>query len=285
MKGRSELNAGDHSTNVQNSEDVKIEQVNNYGVSYSEVKEIAMDVFSNNFYKLGEEAGNIAKIRAEEFIEDYLKKLNFHDPDAIKNTNDPDLQYVIYNAQKEHARLGNQDISDLLVEALISRTKENELPLNKIILNEALEMIPKITLKQINALSFIFLMKYVNKAVVTNIQGFGEILNIFHMNTPNDHFSYRHLEYAGCLSISIGEIPFEKLILNHYKENFSNPDNITIFESELSTFNSKYPTIMNNWNTSSLKNCSLSTVGLAIGLINFNRRLGFKWDLKLFIND
>ena len=62
--------------NGKNSINQQAEEIiNSYGLTYSEVKEIALDVFKNNFYQLSTEANQLAFERAKKFIEDYINEL------------------------------------------------------------------------------------------------------------------------------------------------------------------------------------------------------------------
>src|SRR4026209_709950 len=108
--------SGDNSVNIQ-GEDVTL----NLGVNYSEARQIALDVFDANFYKLSQAAAEMAKQRAREIIDDFLSKLAERNPVASENTKDPDVQYAIFTAQREYARSGDKDLSDILVDILVDR--------------------------------------------------------------------------------------------------------------------------------------------------------------------
>ena len=62
--------AGDNSTNIQ-AGSVTVHQ----GLSLSEVRKLALDVFRSNFFELAGEAKHIARQRAEEVTENFLKRL------------------------------------------------------------------------------------------------------------------------------------------------------------------------------------------------------------------
>ena len=136
--------SGDKSLNIQ-GEDVTL----NLGVNYSEARQIALDVFEANFYKLSPIAGNIARERASELIDDFLGKLAQKNPLGIENTKDPDVQYAIFTAQREYARSGDKDLSDILVDILVDRISQKERSILQIVLNEALQVAPKLILHQL----------------------------------------------------------------------------------------------------------------------------------------
>jgi hypothetical protein len=278
-----EINAGDSSTNIQG----KTVNVNhtNYGLGYLEVKEIFMDLFKNNFYNLGQEASEVARQRAEEIVNEFLERLQKDSPQSIDNTNDPDVQYAIINAQKGYARSGEKDISSLLVDLLVERTKENEQPLFKLILNEAIEALPKLTLRQIDTLTFVFLCRYVALSNVFTIHQCYEVFNIFANEISENHFLYQHLQFLGCISISIGSYDFARVVPEKYPDIFPNSKDETSVVNILNEVNPDFIRIMNGWENTSLKSSSLTSVGLAIAITNLNKKTGVNLSLKEWIGE
>jgi hypothetical protein len=110
--------AGDKSTNIQ-ADKITI----SYGVSVSEVREIALDVFRANFIELSGEAKDIAAKRAEEVTETFLKKLQEQHAPGLGQAQEPDFQHALFTVQKEYARCGDKELGDLLVDLLVDRTK------------------------------------------------------------------------------------------------------------------------------------------------------------------
>lgn len=269
------ITAGNCSTNIQGKE---VHVVNN-GLGYAEVKEVVMDVFKANFYELGEKANQIARERAEEILDEFLEKLNEVSPSLIEKTEDPDLQYAIFETQKSHARLGDNEISDLLVDVLIDRTINQEESFKKLVLNEALTVIPKLTINQIDILSLIYVFRYLSFLINIPFEHYYTFLRPF-INTvsvPNDEMFYQHLQFCGCISISIGSSQAESIM--ERKIPGLNKDSI----KEKYTQYPELTTFMNKWDATKLCNSSLTSVGLAIALSNIKRRTGATFDLDLWI--
>lgn len=281
---KKEIHAGDDSTNIQ-AQNVNIQH---NGLSYTDVKEVAMDVFKSNFYNLGQTVEKIINERAEQIINEYLKRLISKDPEALKNTEDADLRFIIYEAQKNHARRGDKEIADLLVDMLIDRTITKDETLVKIVYNEALEILPKLTSKQINILTVIFIMRYLNlKNVFDYIEQLNSVIKEFIEVIPTEEFFYQHLQYAGCISISIGEVNFINILKDAYPnlvpathddEDFTFKENLRIVAPDLSMFLEKI-------GETRIPNCSLTTVGIAIALSNFKRNIKVDWDLGIWVKD
>jgi len=280
MSNNQAISAGDKSTNLQGKE-VTVNQTYN-GISYSDVKEIAMDVFKSNFYDLGEKVEGIVYERAETIINKYLEKLNSIDANLIKNTEDPDIRFVIYETQKNHARRGDENIGELLVDVLIKRTMTKNESLKNIVLDEALTIIPKLTLKQIDILSLIFLVKYFNFAVAVPIDFF--IIQIKKLKKElvitNNEMFYQHLQYTGCLSISIGCVEFKKIIKTKFPQLNNEEETAKIIVS-----NPDLSSLEGLWNNTKLCNCSLTSVGIAVAISNIKIKTGLDLDLNIWVKE
>lgn len=280
MNNKQNIESGDNSVNVQ-GKNITYNQ-NNYGISYSDVKDIAMTVFKSNFYDLGQRVESIVQERAEKILDDYLLKLNEKDPKYVLNTQNPDIRYTLYEAQKNYARRGDKNTGDLLVETLVQRTITENNPIKELVLNEALEIIPKITTKQIDILSLIFLIKYLNFRVDVPVEDFLNIIRPIKNTTTidtNDLF-YQHLQYTSCLSVSIGSIDFKRIIQNKFpqiKDEKQAQDTINS-HSELSD-------LKNMWDNSQLSHCSLTSVGIAIAISNIKVKSGLELNLDIWINE
>jgi len=81
------------SSAIQAGGDVNI---TNAGLTYSEVKEVALDVFRANFYELAGLAKQTARDRAEEITEDFLSKLQSENPSGFQKSQDPDFQTELH---------------------------------------------------------------------------------------------------------------------------------------------------------------------------------------------
>jgi hypothetical protein len=194
--------AGDYSANIQ-ATSISFHQ----GFSVTEVRQIALDVFRANFFELAGDAKNIARQRAEEITEDFLKQLQTQHADGLKRAQDPDFQYALFTVQKEYARCGDRELGDLLVDLLVDRTKHESRSIQQIVLNESLSVAPKLTLDQLAGLSLIFLFKYSVIQGIRNHQILLECLDRyvapFAALISDKVACYQHLEYSGCGTVGI----------------------------------------------------------------------------------
>jgi hypothetical protein len=197
----------------------------NLGIGYEDVKKIALDIFKDNFIKLSEEASIIAKERVEEITEEFLVELYKNKPESIDSMRNPDMQLAIYTVQKEYARTGDKNLSDMLVDILVDRATKKERDLKQIVLDESLSIVPKLTSEQIEALTIIFIVKYARRLGISNLALFNqiidEVIKPFTGNLTKNRSCYQHLEYCGCGAISSFSIDIEEIFKSSYRSIFS----------------------------------------------------------------
>ena len=211
---------GDNSLNIQ------VEQVTvNTGLTISHAREIAYEVFTNNFAELAGLAKETADKRAREIIEQFLQELKKKNPAGVQAAEDPDFQYSLFTAQKEFARCGDKELGDILVDLLVDRTKQEDRSLLQIVLNESLSIAPKLTSEQLDILACCFNVVYVNEGRIVNIAMFADYLenNILVFADPinSKNYNYNHIEFVRCASIRTGSKDIINLLINRYKAFFS----------------------------------------------------------------
>lgn len=216
-----EQNVGTGAVAVQAGNDVHITQ---NGLSYSDVRDVALDVFRANFFQLAGPAMETAKARAEEITEDFLKKLQLENPNGFGKGQDPDFQHALYTVQREYARTGDKDLGDLLVDLLVDRSKQEQRDILQIVLNESLVTAPKLTDSHLAVLAISFLFQYTQNHSIGNHQLLGEYLDKhvlpFSSKLVTSPACFQHLEFTGCGSIQLGESPLEAILELHYAGQF-----------------------------------------------------------------
>lgn len=273
MSDNQRIKSGDESENYQASGDITV----NKGLSFTEVKEVAMMVFENNFVKLGEQVEELVHTRADKLITDYLEKLRIEYPEAINNTIDPDIRAGIYEAQKDFVRSGKEDTEKLLVDLLIERTTEVQSDFKNIVMNEALSVASKLSKVQLDLLSISYLSKHLSFNQPSNPLNFVMLIEPFKYLFDEDVDSsadYTFLSYLGCMDISIGSVDYDKIIEFKNLIGLSN-------EEEIKNNLSNFPLLLKmkyfwNSNTRNIKNGTTTPVGNAIAFVNINRCLGYK---------
>ncbi len=189
-------NSGDNSTNLQ-AENIVINQ----GITTTEARDIALDIYKSNFMKLSEEAATIALLRVESFTDKFIKKT------FEENVNDkfqsPGLQYALFNAQRECAKSGDKNIEDILSNILVDRAREDVRGLKQIALEESITIIPKLTDKQMNILTLNYLSNesYFFANSINNLKIFlSKWVLPFKEEIEYNSADLKHIEFTGCIN-------------------------------------------------------------------------------------
>jgi len=189
---------GENSTNLQ-ANNITVNQ----GLSYHDARDIALDIYNSNFVKLSESAANIAVERAISFSERFLTELYENNSNAAAAFETPALQSALYNAQKEYAKSGEQYLADTLCNLLIERAKDDERGIKQLAIEEAINIAPKLTSKQLDILSLNHIAQdgyyYINSPI--GLGGFISWLMPFKVELEFSSPEISHLEFTGCAKI------------------------------------------------------------------------------------
>lgn len=271
MNEKQRIKSGDESENFQAGGDITVNQ----GLSYTEVKDVAMTVFENNFIKLDEQVEKIVNERAEKLINDYLERIMDEHPDTLVNTVDPDIRASIYEAQRDYARSGKNNIEKLLVDLLVERTANTESDFSNVVLKEALSVVSKLNKTQIDIVTVSVLGKYYKYNNLVDPHLYVQLLSPFAylFESKNDTVNdYLFLSYLGCIDISAGSNDFTSLIVSKNLKGLTS-------EEEVKENISQYPVLEKMkefWDSNSrkIKQATATPVGNYIATANINREHG-----------
>jgi hypothetical protein len=227
---------GEQSTNFQG----QIINVHN-GITYSDAKEIALDVFNANFIRLKSEAAQIASERAEEITEKIIKQLNEKNPASLDEFKNPAMQDALFKTQKEYAKSGDKELGDLLVDILVDRANTPLRNMVQLVLDESLTIAPKLTTEQFDILTLNFLLAQTVNRNIINLETFKNYIdkNIipFVDNLTSERTSFNYIEYLGCGHVRVGDYgKLEENFKRKYKAVFSKGFTKEDFESEVGSF-------------------------------------------------
>lgn len=210
-----QIEAGDNSRNIQVRGNLTC------GISYTEARQIALDVFNANCQKLMNEAAQTANIRANEIIDDFIKRLYAEQPELSYKLKEPSIQYSAYSVIKNYVKTGDVDLKENLLRMLMQRMRADDRSIEQIVLDEAIEILPKLTQDIINILTLVFSAVYLNHNV-DSLDTFKNFINNKLMVFYPDHTSssmYTHLQYTGCstfLAEGATYKPFPTIIKSRY---------------------------------------------------------------------
>jgi len=225
---------GDSSTNLQGKSIVI-----NQGITYTDAKEIALDVYKANFLQLSRDAADVARARAEELTDAFLSKLQAENESAVSELSKPGMQVAIYEAQKQYAKTGDKDLEGLLVDILVERASTPERSIHQIVLDESLAVAAKLTTEQMDALTVNFLISKTKNNALLSLEAVNEYFDKdiipFLSELTATSSCYEHLEYASCGShLQVGNIhAVEQIFCTQYPGLFSKGFEAAHFESEI----------------------------------------------------
>lgn len=128
----------------------------NYGMSYTEVKDLVFRLFEQNFPKLAETAAE----KATQNIKDYIEKLEARlkrDADKIdfNKFSDPNIQYLLNSTILNYARKGNAVNMDFLMDAFLLVVNKETTSLLDIVSEQVISVLPRMTKDCIDVLTII----------------------------------------------------------------------------------------------------------------------------------
>ncbi|ELY4755673.1 hypothetical protein SM078_002383, partial [Cronobacter sakazakii] len=198
--GKSGQHVGDNSSAIQVSGNVT------FGTTVNEVINICSLIVKAEMASLRADAFQIANERAKEFGNQIASKLSTQLDERLKQKlADPDIQYSINQAVTQVARKGFNEKSELLKELIITKIETDDENVN-ILLDQALELTPKLTTNEIKFLSLIYYLRNVTKTAndinITEIAASNNTppaevnltLEAIHL-LLKEHYANYHLDY------------------------------------------------------------------------------------------
>lgn len=229
--------SGDESVNLQAGGNIVV------GVSYQDARQIALDVYKANAVELAAEAKQAAIARAEELTDRFLGELKDKNAQAVSQASRPDFQIALLEAQKSYARTGDKELASVLVDLLVNRTKQEPRSLREIVLTESLQVVPRLTVEQINTISVIFLLRYTENQFVANIENLGVWFDRYMAPLVSSlgkaDSVYRHLVYSGAATQELTSINLAGVFKAHYPGVFTKGFDV----NSMKDLTDKYPNL------------------------------------------
>lgn len=203
---------GSGSTNIQIG-------VVSTGLTYSDVRDIATDLFRENFAHLAAAAKDAAESRASEIRDEIIERLEKDkraDPQAFSQV---EKQVILLEAQKAYALSGDDELREILVKAVIDASSAPERSKKSIVLGEAVKIAPLLTKNQIKALGIAFSIRFVHYCTVNLNSLFDTYLKSINLVDKLIDLSagdIRHMEYLGCGTLGIGGLEFYDILKTDY---------------------------------------------------------------------
>lgn len=215
MFEKQEQSASDGGIATQAGRDIVI----NMGISYTEARNIAEDVFKNNFYKLSEVAANEVDRRINYITDKIIKEFQESNPEGINKFKDPGFQVSLYEVQKSYAKTGDMNLADMLINMLIERSKHDERSYLQIVMDEAIAVVPKLTKDHLNIMTNIFTLWTLRSDYIYTcedlVQFIKRMVEPFLFENRHSYFSY--LVYLGCITNNFFSEDIKNIFFKKYQ--------------------------------------------------------------------
>lgn len=196
------------------------------GITLEGAKDLFQILFENNFPKLREIAKEAAKENVKKMGESFFKKASSEiTEDDLKNFKDPDTQYILNTVVNIAARKDSNELREILSSLLVERIKANNEDLKRIVYNEAISTVSKLTKDQLKIITLCYLLRYTSYGGIVSWETFNDYLktNIQpFLDFKGTNAEFQHIEYAGCGSIGISGWNLSEIYRSSYSFLFLN---------------------------------------------------------------
>lgn len=177
------------------------------GLTPEEASRQMINIFMDNFPRLQQIAASTAKRRVDEFCEEVLKRIEEKRIRDLSPFTDPDVQYVLWEAQKDYARFGKQDMLHTLSSLIASRIQHDKDDYLKTIIDRALQIAGYMTSEQLDYLTVLFICKQVKLGAVRTINDLEhELCYLETQFNPSLPASTSLLNSLGCFDFVLGSV-------------------------------------------------------------------------------
>ena len=275
--------SGDNSTNLQAGGSIT---VSNNAVALYSIEEVSKQLLGSVFGELPHETkAQIIQNQKSYFqaLSENLQKI-VKDSAEIKNVIDsPDFQYISKKASISASRSSSSDLHKNLSSLIIQRVNFDNEDLKRIVYNEAISTIEKLTNDQLKILTLCFLLKRTRFNGLNNLEQFKQYLEQKikpFIDFKRTTAEFEHLAYTGCASISITSHDIVGLFKGNYPDIFKEADN----PGELLAGNDTTTKLISSWEETQIQNMTLTSVGIVIASTFYEQTTGDRMNIDIWIN-
>ena len=257
-------------TSNDNSSQIHIDNRPNVfiGPSLEDVNRIVTNLFLDNFPRMQMIAKDEAEKRMNELWDKIVACLIQKGITNLSPFMETDVQYVLYEAQKNYARFATPDLLSKLSSLIAERVKHDDDGMClKVAIDQAISVIGMLTPAQLDYLSALFLttkVKYKNIESLEQLKKqFDYLDNIF---SKSKFSNWQHLNMLGCLQLDLPNV----CEYNAKLYNFNVTDVEKICPKNIKDLSGDYST---------------SPIGTIIAIIHAEQKTNLRFDPKIWIRD
>lgn len=276
--------SGDDSMNLQAGGDITM---NNSTVVLYSIEEVSKRLQESVFGELPDET----KMQITKNQQSYFQTLSGNLQKIIKDTSDlkkiiesPDFQFISKKASISASRSSSIDLHKNLSSLMIQRINSDNEDLKRIVYNEAITTIEKLTTDQLKILTLCFLLRRTRFNSLNSIEQFKQYLDQHikpFIDFKRTTAEFEHLVYTGCVSIiSIVSYDINKLLKGNYDNLFKDTDSPEVLLAD----NDTATKLMSAWKDTQIQNMDLTSVGIVIATTYYEQITNSRLDIDIWIN-
>lgn len=276
----SKQTSGDNSTNIQAGRDI----VQNNNVILYSIEEVAKKLQNHVFGELPD----ITKHQIDTNQKSYFNVLSENLSRIVKNQEEvkkiidtPDFQYISKMASISASKTSSVELHTNLAKLIVDRVNVDSKELQRIVYNEAIKTIEKLTKDQLKIITLVFLLKHARWMGINTIDEFNKYLEIFRpfIDFKDSLSEYQHIQYTGCGIIGIMSYDILKIFKQNYSDVFSEDANM----EEILKDNQLVQEIKKVWEKYPQK-IELSSVGIVIAITYLEQITNRSMNIDIWIN-
>lgn len=238
------------------------------GPSLEEITRLITNLFLDNFPRMQEIAREAAEQRVKELWKATTSKLILSGTNDFSPFMETDVQYVLYEAQKNYARFPTEDLLSKLSSLIAERIRYNNSDMClKVTIDQAISIIGMLSSSQLDFLSLLFLTTKVKFGDIHNLEQLKNRLEFLDATFSKSQASnWQHLNMLGCLQLDLPDVC--KINADNYNFDVSDVDSICPLNIK---------NICGDY--------SVSPIGTIIAIIHTEQKTAFRFDPKIWIHD
>ena len=147
--------------------------IHNYGLAYNDVKEICRDVVRQELTIVTKEATDTFHQEIAAFEDQFVGRLEkLENPQVMDKLRSPKLQFTLHDTIKEYAKTDDVNTKEELVDLLLERLKVEEHSTEQYLIDESINILPRLSLSQTYFLGALTLRKLMNQGISYNVNNY-----------------------------------------------------------------------------------------------------------------